>query len=98
MRKGNGFTDPWCALPKETIELAGIKVEVSGLSIKELSDLTKAHKDDSDAIAMDLICACCKRSDGTAITAEMVGHLRPEIYKALSEAVSRVNGFIQPGN
>lgn len=92
MRKGNGAEDPWCKRPVETVDIDGVKVTVRGLSIGELHALNKEKKDDVES-SLDVVIACCVRSDGIPITQESALNFRPEVMRKLNDVVARVNGF-----
>lgn len=81
----------------ETVVVAGTKIEVRGLSIKELSKLTKGKEKDPEEVTADLIVACCYQNGKPLIPEERKGELgdiSPTAFKTLSEAVARVNGFV----
>lgn len=88
--------DPWCKVAVETIEIDGVEVVVTGLSIGELNALSKEKKSDIEA-SLDLVCACCERRDGVKLTHQNAMSFRPDVIKQLNDAVARVNGF-KPGN
>lgn len=79
----------------ESINVAGFNVQVKGLSVKELDRLSKGK--DPDGIAADLIVACCFDEKGNQLIPNErkgeVGDMSPIVFKELSEAVARVNGF-----
>jgi len=81
----------------ETVEVAGTKIEVRGLSIKELSKLSKGKDKDPEGLTTDLIVACCYHNGKPLIPEERKGELgdiSPAAFKTPSEAVARVNGFV----
>lgn len=82
----------------ETIEVAGTKVHVRGLSMKELSKLSKGKEKDPEGLTADLIVACCFDKEGNPLVPENrkseLGEISPVAFKELSEAVARVNGFV----
>jgi hypothetical protein len=84
--------DPWCVLPSEDLVVDGIKVHVRGLSYQELTDASRGCKSDAET-ARALVCASVTRSDGKEITSELIATSRPDVFKALADAVARVNGF-----
>lgn len=85
----------------ETVTVAGVKVEVRGLSVRELRALTAKHGPKAnDDFIVDLICACCfYAGNGKPLIPEErkheVGDLTPAAFTALTEAVSKVNGYSQ---
>jgi hypothetical protein len=81
----------------EHIEVAGTKVEVRGLSMKELASLSKGKDKDPEGLTADLIVACCFHNGKPLIPEDRkaeLGDISPSAFKALSEAVARVNGFV----
>ena len=85
----------------ETITVAGTKIEVRGLTVRELSAISKPNgkaERNPEELSIDLIVACCFTADGKPLIPlerkSEVGDISPVIFKALNEAVARVNGFI----
>ena len=86
----------------ETLEVAGFKVEVRGLSIEKLETLRK-NKDgksrDPLDVTIDLIVECCfDASSGQPLISpdqkESIKKLNPQIWRTLNDAIARVNGFV----
>lgn len=97
-----GFLDAATKPVTETLELAGFTVEVRGLSIGELERFRRTvdgkPRDPMD-VTTDLILECC--FDAISNTPlipeserERIVKLNPKIWKELSEAIARVNGFV----
>jgi hypothetical protein len=82
----------------ETIEVAGTKVEVRGLTTRELARIAKGKDKNPEGLTDDLIVACCFDKTGKPLIPEdrkgELGEISPVAFKALSEAVARVNGFV----
>lgn len=84
--------------PVETITVLGERIEVRGLSIGELMDLTKSSKGepapDNQKLAAALISLCCYGKDGNKIIPDpsVLDEFSPDVFRQLNEAVTRVNG------
>lgn len=87
--------DSWCKIPVETIDIDGVKVRISGLTVSQLGSLTSGKQSNIDQ-SIALISACCD-VDGEPLEHEVVKKFRADVFKVLSEAVARVNG-LAPGN
>lgn len=85
----------------ETIEVAGHKVIVRGLTTGELSAIAKGREKDHEGLTRDLIVACCFDAAGKPLVPKErkaeLDDIAPAWTRALQEAVARVNGFA-PGN
>lgn len=85
----------------EIVTVAGCKVTVRGLSIRELTKATKGKEKDPEALTVDLIAACCFDDKGKPLIPierkDEISDMSPVAFKTLAEAVARVNGFA-PGN
>jgi len=89
----------------EIIDIAGIKIEVRGLSVKDLATITRPGKGEAErdpqAMTTDLIAACLFYPNGARVIPDdrkaELNEISPIHYRALNEAVGRVNGFL-PGN
>jgi hypothetical protein len=82
----------------EVIDVAGTKVTVKGLSIRELSRISKGKEKDTEGLTLDLIVACCFDAKGNPLIPEgrkeELREIAPVPFRDLSEAVARVNGFV----
>lgn len=87
----------------ESVTVAGVKITVRGLNVRDLQAITNKRGKDNEGILLDLICSCCFYANGSGkpIIPEdrkgEVGELSPAAFRALSDAVAKVNGFA-PGN
>lgn len=85
----------------EVIEVAGVKIEVRGLSFGEITKISKGKESDAEGLTKDLIVACCFDEKGKPLIPDdrklELNDISPAAFKALSDAVMRVNGF-QAGN
>lgn len=96
------FLSKAVARNSETIELLGEQVEIRGLSIGELVEVTRPKKGeeakDNVTLSCELISRCCYRPDGKQLIPEdKIPELRkfqPAVFNALNDAVTRVNGTI----
>ena len=85
----------------ENITVAGVKVEVRGLTVRDLRALvSRFGKQVDDGFLTDLIVACSfYASNGKPLIPEErkheLGDMNPTAFAALAEAVSRVNGYAQ---
>jgi len=89
----NGGVDSWCKIPVETIEVGGVKVTISGLTVGQLESLTSGKRSGIDQ-SIVLIAACCE-VDGKPLEAEKIKKCRADVFKVLSETVARVNGLLE---
>jgi hypothetical protein len=95
MKRNN--VDAWCKIPVETIEIDGVKVTISGLTVSQLDVLTSVKRSNIDQ-SIALICACCDLEGGAQIDLEKAKKFRADVFKTLSDAVARVNGLVPQGN
>jgi hypothetical protein len=81
----------------EKIVLHGVTIEVRGLSIGELMEVSKPKAGekarDNQSLMADLIVLCCFVG-GKPLVADVseVWQFTPEVFKALNDAVTNVNG------
>jgi hypothetical protein len=88
--------------PTESLELLGYNIEVRGLSMREIVEITKVPKGtpakDNLTLTCELIARCCydKKTNKPLIGPEQIGEipdaLGPALYNELSDVLNRVNG------
>lgn len=81
----------------ETLNVAGHKVIVRGLPMKELFRISKGKEKDPELLMTDLIAACCYDTKGNLLIPanrkNELEEINPTVFTALSGAISRVNGL-----